>query len=211
MTTTISYLDHVRVDTGVVHTGGERQVGGNFMPVDADGHVVSTRLVEPTVVDMSGIDVPDGCVVRAGWGDRVKRGETPPVWVARLEMTPWAPEPIPSGTVPASKLPVGLLDASRERVAAAWLADIASRADVASVVEHYRSSVLDELDRQYADHAARWEADLAAIAKAFRRASVQVGEQTVPGKCCVRSTRGKLLGYADVWDGQWRGTVERLL
>lgn len=46
------------------------------------------------------------------------------------------------------------------------------------------------------------------IARKFRRAHVDVGEQTVPGKCCVRSARGKLLGYADVWNGSWLGTVE---
>ena len=101
-----------------------------------------------------------------------------------------------------------ILDARRQ-IAAAWLADLAARADVAAVVENYRATVLDALDREYAEHHKRWEADRASIAAIFRRKWVEIGEQTVPGKCCVRSSRGKLLGYADVWDGKWLGTVER--
>jgi hypothetical protein len=208
--TTIQYLDSVRVDTGLAHTGAERQIGGAFVPVDATGFPVEVRRVEPTTVDLGQIDLPSGCSVQVGWGDRVKRGETPPVWIARLEMTPYADHPIPAVLVPEDELPDGLLAACRERVAAAWLADIEARPDVASVVEHYRSSVLDALDRQYETHRRQWDEDVRAIAQKFRRKWVEVGEQTVPGKCVVRSSRGNTLGYADVWDGRWLGTVQRI-
>ena len=195
----IRYLSTVRVDTGRPHTGADRQIGGRVVPVDDQGYEVPTRCVDPTEVDLIGIAIPDGIEVRVGWGDRVKRGETPPVWVSA-----------DGKTISEAELPEGLLDTIRARVAEAWHADIETREDVASAVEDYRASVLDVISLGYAAHAARWARDCARIAKKFRRARVVVGEQTIPGKCVVRSTRGRTLGYADVWDGVWQGTVEQV-
>lgn len=96
----------------------------------------------------------------------------------------------------------------RELVIAALLGDSASRPEVAAARAAYAAIV--ERDRRE-DLAQRreWAQDVARIATAFGR-PVVVGEQTVPGRCVVRSPDGDLLGYADVRDGRWTGTIQEV-
>jgi hypothetical protein len=99
--------------------------------------------------------------------------------------------------------------ATYHAVAAAWRQAVATDPEIAAAVEAHRQ-IQDSILADHAAYNERWEIDLAHIAQKFGRNSVSVGEQTVPGKCCVRSARGKLLGYAHVRDGRWLGTVERI-
>jgi hypothetical protein len=206
ITVSISYLDAIEVDSGKPAKHGDgRYVNGLFVPR------VPTRAVEPTTLTVAALD-DRIATIEASWGDRVERGESPRVYGT---LTDGAAYQILDGQLRVGGYDVedvallaAVLDAQRQ-VSAAWLAAIADRPDVAAVVEQYRVR-LDALDRAEAEHRERWARDCIAIARRFRRASVQVGEQTVPGKCCVRSARGTLLGYADVWDGRWLGTVERV-
>ena len=172
----------------------------------------STEVLDPTVLV---VWCPDDRIetIQATWGDRVARGQAPSTYGTLADGTAWETYRDGGGLrlngYPATD--ETLLDAimhTRAQVETAWLAAIADRPDVAAAVEGYRV-LLDRMDARDAAHRARWERDVAAIARKFRRRSVVVGEQTVPGKCCVRSARGKLLGYAHVWDGAWLGTVER--
>lgn len=152
------------------------------------------------------------------WADRIDRGDEPAAYGLLSDGRRWECGGLTRVSAPGAWDVYDCTDpdlaaalrAARAAVAAAWRADVEARPEAAAALEGYRVNVLDALDRQYAAHNARWDRDLQAIARKFRRAHVQVGEQTVPGKCCVRSARGKLLGYADVWDGRWLGTVERL-
>lgn len=99
--------------------------------------------------------------------------------------------------------------ATYHAVASAWRAALASDPEIAETVEAYRR-IEDGIDAAWIRCREQWERDAQQIAQLFRRVSVEIGEQTVPGKCCVRSRRGKLLGYAHVWDGRWMGTIERI-
>lgn len=203
----IHYLGAVVIETGEATSGHDgRYENGHFFPRRP------TRGVEPTVFDL---DAPTGVQkVFAGWGDRVRRGATPPVWVdmidgSRVERRGESKGLWVCGYSSTDAALDDMLAHLEALVAEAWQADIASRADVAAVVEWYRATVFDALDVQYAEHQRQWERDRAQIARLFRRRRVEVGEQTVPGKCVVRSSRGNTLGYADVWDGKWLGTIER--
>ena len=177
------------------------------------------------------IEVETPLALDVSWGDRVSRTqEGPNVYGSiaglpygtrgdlRVEVGPecrWESGPV---VVRASIDNYGA-EASPEQhamalethrlVVAAWQRALVERPDVTAAVEDYRRT-LDSIERQYADLYARWRVDAAAIARAFRRARVEIGEQTVPGKVVVRSSRGKILGYANVWDGVWLGTVTRV-
>lgn len=85
----------------------------------------------------------------------------------------------------------------------------AERPDVArACAEH--DAMLSRIDAESRAHEARWAEDRARIARMFRRKIVSVEEQTVPGLCVVRSSRGRTLGYAHVWDGRWLGRISRV-
>lgn len=81
--------------------------------------------------------------------------------------------------------------------------------EIAEAVARYEK-VCRDIDRKYAIQQAQWTKDVKKIAKAFRRKTVTVGEQSVPGKSVVRSSTGAVLGYANVWNGRWLGSVEKL-
>lgn len=207
ITVSIGYLDHVEIESGAAAEYGDgRHVDGRFVAREP------TRAVEPTIVT---ITVSDDRIatVYAGWGDRVRRGETPPIWGELIDGTRWGAGE--DGSLRLDDYPAtddalrAAIHDARRQVAEAWLAAIADRPDVAAIVEHYRAAVLDRLDAESAALQSRWAVDAVAIAREFRRTRVEIGEQTVPGKCCVRGSRGAMLGYAHVWDGQWLGTVER--
>lgn len=82
------------------------------------------------------------------------------------------------------------------------------RPEVRTVCESYRR-ILGQIDAQHEAHRRQWERDVATIARMFRRERVEVGEQTVPGLCVVRSVSGTTLGYAEVWDGRFLGRIRR--
>lgn len=211
-TTQIAYLGEISIRTGLPHEGW---AGG----LRYDGARDDVRHVAPTVVEHEDLPV----TVRAGWGDRIGgiNGDELPVWTtpdaAGLEAAAKA-----DGSVRVYRRAGGHAYDTDERpewlpafervvlqIRAAAAHAEATRPDVAAVCAGWRA-VLARLDAENEAHARQWAADAAAIARKFRRARVLLGEQTVPGKVCVRSTRGNLLGYADCWDGRWRGTVERL-
>ncbi len=205
----IRYLGHVVAETGQAHDPNDgRHVAGRYVPRRP------TRRVEPAVIE---VEVPAEIeTVQVSWGDRVPRGGIPSIYghltggetyeiseQHGLRLDGYFDVEEGLGELAQS------IRALWAALAEAWRQDVATRPDAAAVVEHYRASVLDALDRQYAEHRRRWEVDAAAIAKRFRRARVVLGEQTVPGLVCVRSTRGNLLGYAECWDGQWLGRIRR--
>lgn len=201
MKTHVSYLGCV-TPTGEVHAGfGDHR---------------TSIAVRPTEVEIGDL-LP--VVIRCGYGDQEATAAETPVWTEpdadgvmmeasrgtvrsyhrvgvceRYEAA--APE-----WAPAFILAVTII---REAAAQAE----STQADVAAVCASYRR-ILDSIAREHAAHYARWDLDATRIARAFRRKSVQIGEQTVPGKVCVRSSRGNLLGYANCWDGRWLGSVER--
>lgn len=182
----IEYLSSIIIETGEVadpHRDFYFSDGTPIRPV---------ARVSPTVIDIDDDLIPANLQLNVSWGDRVERGGYPTTWLSR------------DGLQIRENIPQVVIDAIR----AAWLADIETRPDVMTAVEHYRQ-ILDVIDREYRHNEQRWNRDCETIAKKFRRKWVEVGEQTVPGKCCVRSLRGKLLGYADVWDGRWMGTIEK--
>jgi hypothetical protein len=207
ITVSIDYLDQVEVESGNAARPGDGYLRhGRVIPR------VPTRAVEPTLVT---VEVSDDRIatIRASWGDRVKRGETPSTYGTLTDGTTYdtyADGSLRLGGRPATDdaLLAAIRD-TRRQVAEAWLAAIATRPDVAAVVEDYRRG-LDEMYRTFDAHYAQWATAIQLIAHKFRRKKVYIGEQTVPGKCCVRSARGALLGYAYVQDGQWLGTVERV-
>jgi hypothetical protein len=204
----INYLEEIEIETGRVHNGW---AGG----VRYDMRRVSTRKIDPVIVECAELPVS----LHVGWGDR-DDAEQLPVWTdsdasgiemesnkdgckAYLRQDAFAryptDEPMWADAFRAA--------VARIRIAAAEAE--ATRPEVAAACESYRG-IVREIAREHEQHYAQWSLDVQRIARKFRRARVQVGEQTVPGKCCVRSSRGKLLGYANVWDGRWLGTVERL-
>jgi hypothetical protein len=196
----IQYLDSVFVaepGASAIHASGHYH-NGLFI---ADR---PTRKVQPTRV---GIQIPDdvghapyGRDIHVTWGDRVKRREKPCIYGSLVDGTRFQ-----TGQL----LGRADLEAIQTAVEAAWERDITEREDVRAVVEGYRRTVLDALDREYAVHEQQWATWGRQIAQKFRRKTVSIGEQTVPGKCVVRASSGRVLGYADVWDGKWLGTVER--
>lgn len=206
MNITIEYLSEIEVATGRLHDGW---AGGRRR----DMTTVDVARVAPTVVT---VDVPEGTPqIRTGWGDR-DFPDALPVWASadgvtvevaadgstrcRHEMSCWGyPLPAWSAAVVEAAAVIRAAAAGAER----------TRPDVAAALGWYRE-LNHQLDREHEAHRARWAAWRQQIARKFRRAWVSVDEQTVPGKCCVRSSRGKLLGYADVWNGEWLGTVERI-
>lgn len=173
------------------------------------------------------LDTPETIVVETpiqvsiGWGDRAAgtQGDMLPVWAtiddiqvtvdgtgaakaARKVNSDWYSCKLPhcAGDVIAAHRAVNDAAATAERDNPAIAAACAGfRAIVARILQEH-----DENLRMWRDV---WTP---ALARKFRRQSVEIGEQTVPGKRCVRSARGKLLGYAECWDGRWLGTIERL-
>lgn len=216
----INYLSEIDTTTGRVHQGWANGVR-------YDLGRAATRKVESVLVDI-GDDLP--VAVHVSWGDRDESYRLP-VWTDADDngISMCTPEPRRDNTgceidgdnggdvrarnqgYATDALPPWA-DAFRAvvaRIRAAAAEAEATRPDVAAACEDYRE-VVRQIDREHARHYAQWSLDVRRIARAFRRARVEVGEQTVPGKCCVRSSRGKLLGYANIWNGAWRGTVERL-
>ena len=203
-TTQINYLGTTAPD-GSAH--------GGWQDRRPSTPVASTVVQLPEPLPVEGL--------RVGWGDRERSAAELPIWTTpdadgielssgrdgvrayrrvnahdryQVERMPaWAPAFL----------------AACEAVRAAAQQAEETRQEVATVCADYRRT-LRQIDEQTARHYARWEQDVAAIARRFRRATVVVGEQTVPGKCIVRSTRGRTLGYAHVWDGRWTGRVERV-
>lgn len=177
--------------------------------------------VPPTLVALTR---PLPVEVHVGWGDREVSPDLP-VWTspdsdgismsmgaerawssARVEI--WrhvGSDRYPHDTIP--EWSPAFLSAVTEIREAAAIAE-RDRPDVQVVCAGYRR-ILRQIDEEHARHYAQWERDVAAIARRFRRSSVQVGEQTVPGLCVVRSTRGRTLGYAVVQDGRWTGQIKR--
>lgn len=211
--TKISYLGEVVASTGLRHRGGTRQIGGRFACVDDYGAPIKMRGVSPLTVEHEPLPV----AVHCGWGDRVGGVGAPelPVWTDP-DADGVAAQSGRTGEVRvtcrgyATDLRPGWVDVFARVVAvlrAAHAADIRDRSDVAEVCGEY-AGIIAGIEAEYAAHARRWDADVLHIARKFRRARVVVGEQTVPGKCVVRSTRGNALGYAHVWDGRWLGTVK---
>ena len=96
----------------------------------------------------------------------------------------------------------------REAVIEGMREAIAARPHWQEAIARY-SAVLDEIDTEMREHDRQWERDIAAIAEAFGvdATEIEVGEQTVPGKARVRVS-GEPIGYANVWDGRWLGTIE---
>jgi predicted ribosome-associated RNA-binding protein Tma20 len=204
----ISYLGEI-ISDGTCHGGWS---GG----ICYDGRKVESRRVEPTVVELPDLPV----VVHAGWGDRGRSADELPVYTdpdancivaeangRRVRVAKHAPYGLFDTDQSPAWLPsfIAAVAAIRAAAAAAEL----DRPEVATVCAGYRA-VLRGIDEAHRAHEAQWQQDVVRIARKFRRATVAIGEQTVPGKVCVRSTRGRLLGYADCWDGRWLGTIERI-
>lgn len=185
----------------------------------------------PTINFLDGpkpIVVETGLALSASWGDRVSRqqdgpgvyGEVDGLMVECVSPGPWwEPGPVEvrgfrrcgHDRYP-EELPAELAEqvrATRDAVVTAWKQAVETDPVVAEAVEAYRQ-ILDGILEHGRAHEAQWQRDALAIAKAFRRKTICLGEQTVPGKICVRSARGNLLGYADCWDGHWQGTIERI-
>jgi hypothetical protein len=173
---------------------------------------LDTKRTVDVEVEVSGL--------RVGWGDRrsdAAASEPLPVWTEQHQLR-WDVL-LERGTdgrlYEAADQNHPMREALlRARKTVSRAADVAERADpeIAEAVARY-AELMREIDAELADDAEyekRRRVDAMGIARAFRRASVKIGEQTVPGKACVRSNRGKLLGYADVWDCRWLGTVERI-
>lgn len=154
--------------------------------------------------------------VRCGYADRCRSGQTPGIWGVLTDGRRYeaGPNGVRIGTTdlyaPQDADDAVVAEAVRIHgtVAAAVEADIANRPEAHMLVADWHA-LLARQDAQYVAHCTSWAADVAAIARAFRRRSVEVGEQTVPGKCVVRGRRGAVLGYAHVWDGRWLGRVSR--
>jgi hypothetical protein len=171
--------------------------------------------------------------VSTGWGDR-DPGGTIPVFISFSEGDDWSPETgrkcnwdgrtsvrqlwsveysgergyRSSGDVPEELNEATMVECHR-LVNEALTAAIENDSEVAAAVESY-AEIVRSIKAEHEQHYAQWALDIIAIAKKFRRKFVQLGEQTVPGKVMVRSSRGRTLGYADCWDGRWLGTVERV-
>lgn len=160
------------------------------------------------------VEVPlDG--LRVGYGDRRSTADASgplPVYTAdfeltaKLELRQRGADGAHYFVEPGHPMRAELLRV-RDLVSAA--ADEAERTDpeIAEAVGRY-AVIIRKIDAAHTAHRLSWEQDAKSIAKLFGRGSVQLGEETVPGKVCVRSSRGTLLGYADCWDGRWLGTVE---
>jgi hypothetical protein len=171
--------------------------------------------IPPTVASHRSLPV----VVHAGWGDRTASADDLPVWTepdAALIKAEASRGEIryyhtvrPGERYETTDRPAWADDFATvvQDIRAAAAAAERERPDVQQACASWYA-VLADIDRQYARHEAHWAASARGIAKRFRRSRVVLGEQTVPGKVCVRSTRGNLLGYANVWDGEWLGTVE---
>jgi hypothetical protein len=198
----ISYLGRTATD-GTAHGGGsDRRPSTPVAPVIVDLHVT----------------LP--VAVHVGWGDRAEPDRLA-VWTdadadgltmeaSADETRAWRRHDA-STRYPADAEPTWA-EAFRAAVAAIRAAARSAeveRADVRTVCDAYRA-ILRTMDREPAAHRSQWERDVQAIARRFRRARVVVGEQTVPGLCIVRSTRGTPLGYAHVWGGRWQGRVTRV-
>lgn len=185
------------------------------------------------------LDTPAKIVVHTpihlnvGWGDRSLPQELP-VWTdpdtdkirvtinkdgVRAEKAAWSGT-ADYGTGPFTEyrdwypcdLPAYTSDviASRQAVITAAEAAIENDPAIKQACDAYQA-ILADIYREHDEHDRLWREEWGpAIARLFRRKSVQVGEQTVPGKHCVRSASGKLLGYANCWDGRWLGTVEHI-
>jgi hypothetical protein len=201
-TATISYLDSV-TPSGDHHLGWQDR-----RPAFA---------VAPTVVTLA-LALP--VEVSVGWGDRCASAATLTVFTAAdalgVSMTDGEDgEQVRCGGAGRYSAPLAAAPewASSFRAAVAEIRRAAAaaerdRPEVRTVCEVYRR-ILMSIDREHASHRAQWERDVERIAAAFRRRFVDVGEQTVPGLCVVRSSRGRTLGYARIRDGAWTGSVVR--
>ena len=162
------------------------------------------------------------------WGDRVSRQKTAPSVFGSIgdgvEVTVgelghwWVASPVTvrgyvrissGGSADLTERQHADALATYTAVATAWREALRTDPEIAAAVEQYRK-ILDRIERDHDEHYRQWTKDVGSIAAKFRRRRVSVDEQTVPGKCCVRSTRGNLLGYALIQDGRWTGRVEKL-
>lgn len=180
----------------------------------------------PTVVE-----TPIG--VRVSWGDREASAADLAVWAERLDddgqvvtvecgpsrsMARDMPRAIETKCYTARRAGDGRYPCERP----SWAADVeearrlvveaaaraeVERPDVAAACAAYRE-ILSGLAAQHAAHRRMWVEQQDAIARRLRRRSVVVGEQTVPGLCVVRSSRGRTLAYAHIWDGRWDGRLQ---
>jgi len=165
--------------------------------------------------------------LRAGWGDRVSRQEDGPCVYGDIQDEAgalyveagqrgewWERQPVTLRatrggyeTTISEELRAAVL-ATHAAVVDAWQRALEAHPEIAAAVEAFRG-IEDRILRDHDAHQARWARDVRVIARRFRRAWVEVGEQTVPGRCCVRGRRGALLGYAMIQDGVWTGEVVR--
>lgn len=178
------------------------------------------------------VEVETPVSLSISWGDRVSRYQNGPIvygslagasygtaddlYVSAGQRGHWWEKNKVSVYAKVNGYAADITDAQRaavvatyEAVAAAWRAAVESDPEIAGVVEAYRVRQ-DQISSSHVESSQQWDIDVPHIAKLFRRRSVSVEKQTVPGRCCVRSCRGRLLGYAHVRDGQWIGTVEKL-
>jgi hypothetical protein len=159
-------------------------------------------------------DVPQ---IHVGWGDR-DSGDGVDVWTVAdsqgvaMSTRGGAFVAVAGGVrYPAEMRPAwaDAFDRAVVEIRSAIQADRISRPEVEATCAAY-DKIIADMRAEHAAHYRQWDRDVVAIAKLFRRRKVHVGEQTVPGKCVVRSTRGNTLGYAHVWDGKFLGTVEKV-
>lgn len=144
---------------------------------------VETRRIAPLTVE---VETPDGMPqIRTGWADRVDDGALP-VFFAGGTGTP--PEHIVA------------------QIRAAWASD--TRPDAVLARADY-ARLLGQVRERTARARQKSVEQTKAIAKKFRRAHVVLGDQSTPGTVSARSTRGTLLGYVNMWNGVWDGSVRR--
>lgn len=175
---------------------------------------IEIRKIPTTIIEME--LPPEVPQIYVGWGDY---GYTPD------DLAIWARDPTTKGDV---ILAIRKNDKDRlhaETTEADWLtpdlkkqivSTIKAKAleaaeknpDIQKAVAFY-AALWENMNKEYKDHIAGCEAGNTAIAKKFHRKHVEVGEQTVPGLCVVRSSRGKTLGYASMQDGRWTGKIQR--
>ncbi|MCK9567511.1 hypothetical protein M0R72_01015 [Candidatus Pacearchaeota archaeon] len=201
-TVKIHYLGEIETATGKAHDGWT----GGFK---YNGHRVDVRRVEPTTLEL---DICPFTKLSVGWGDRGASAADLAIWGetanGSVEYSAKHGLCINGYFVKDSVLELRAMEIHSAIVAAAQLAE-ETRPNVSAVCAQYRS-ILKSIAEEHERHYAQWKSNLPKIARKFRRKKVLVGEQTVPGKCCVRSVRGNLLGYVDIWNGKWLETVERI-
>ena len=171
----------------------------------------------PTIV---GVDVhPNTPTIHVGWGDRVTDAplvvytdpdvngicveikDVTKVWHQLRSGERYETEARPDWIASVERAAVEIRQAAQESEK--------TREDVRASCEDYRA-IVRRFEAETEQHYARWKTSAKQIARKFRRKRVLLGEQTVPGLSCVRSTRNNLLGYAHIWNGVWQGTIQWL-